>query len=502
MITKRQYLLNKECKKELWLSHHKNDEATPISDFQKLLSEESRKVKALAKQYFPKTFDCSTMSGRSADITKRALDDGHSILMNAFFQKNDLCCEVDLLTKENDEYSIYEVKAAKEWKKEFLSEAIFAKHVLSLCGMNIKRVYAMYINKNYVRNGDIDVHDFFTVKDITNEVDEIPNGQITREIDEMRNVLAKTNEISVPFAKTCKECQFHDYCTRNLPKDNITTINNIDSGKAYSLINQGIITVGNYLNQGCVFSKLRQKVQADCIVSGRKTPIYDVKEIQGFLNKIFYPVCFLDFETMNEAIPPFNNAHPFEMIPFQYSLFVKMSEDTKLYYKEYLGDKLDCAYDLAKRLIEDIPENATIIAYHSSTEKGIITKLAEKYPDLHDELTKRTKHIVDLLDPFKEGYYYHPKQGKDNSIKVVMPALCPKMADAYSKLPCVHKGDQASAMFPKMFMMGEKEYKETREGMLEYCKLDSLSMVEILKVLYRICRKGKKPSPRKKKTIA
>ena len=41
-------------------------------------------------------------------------------------------------------------------------------------------------------------------------------------------------------------------------------------------------------------------------------------------------------------------------------------------------------------------------------------------------------------------------------------------------------------MFPKLMNMEGNEYKETREGMLKYCELDTWSMVEILKVLYKV----------------
>ena len=84
----------------------------------------------------------------------------------------------------------------------------------------------------------------------------------------------------------------------------------------------------------------------------------------------------------------------------------------------------------------------------------------------------------------KKGYYYDPKQGGSNSIKQVLPALCPGMKDAYKNLDIIHNGGEALTYFHKMIHTKDKEEKERiRNSMLKYCELDTLSMVEILKVL-------------------
>ncbi|MDY5983198.1 MAG: hypothetical protein SPJ17_05830 [Anaeroplasma sp.] len=60
------------------------------------------------------------------------------------------------------------------------------------------------------------------------------------------------------------------------------------------------------------------------------------------------------------------------------------------------------------------------------------------------------------------------------------------MKNAYHNLSVVHKGDEALIIFFKMLELKEKdnnEYERIRKGMLEYCELDTKSMVEILAVL-------------------
>ncbi|MCQ2776600.1 MAG: DUF2779 domain-containing protein [Bacilli bacterium] len=152
-------------------------------------------------------------------------------------------------------------------------------------------------------------------------------------------------------------------------------------------------------------------------------------------------------------------------------------------HKEFLADQYDDEYRLAKQLINDIPPHATVVAFHVSTEEGIIRKLAARFPDLKDQLLALTTNMVDLIDPFKQGYYYNPKQHGINSIKAVMPAMCPELEKAYKDLPTVHNGGEALTEFPKMLELTGQARQKSRDGMLAYCKQDTKSMVDVLNAL-------------------
>ena len=154
-----------------------------------------------------------------------------------------------------------------------------------------------------------------------------------------------------------------------------------------------------------------------------------------------------------------------------------------------MGDKLDCQRELAEQLCKDIPVDATPIAYNMTFEKTVLKHLAEQYPDLSEHLLAIRENMIDLLVPFKSGVYYDKAQGGSNSIKYVMPALCPEMAEAYHELPVVHNGGEALAMFPKLVKMTGKEYDGVRKGMLMYCCLDTLSMVKVLNKLWEESKK-------------
>ena len=69
------------------------------------------------------------------------------------------------------------------------------------------------------------------------------------------------------------------------------------------------------------------------------------------------------------------------------------------------------------------------------------------------------------------------------SIKYVLPSLVPEMEKAYKNLNSIQNGGDAMNAFPKLLTMSPEEKEETRTALLEYCKLDTLAMVEVLKKL-------------------
>ncbi|WP_229238106.1 hypothetical protein [Campylobacter volucris] len=54
---------------------------------------------------------------------------------------------------------------------------------------------------------------------------------------------------------------------------------------------------------------------------------------------------------------------------------------------------------------------------------------------------------------------------------------------AYNDLDLIHNGSEAMQSFEVMQNMSENERKAYHKALLEYCKLDTLAMVKILKHL-------------------
>ena len=492
MITKSDFMIFVNCQKQYWLTKNKEDLQKPITDDAKKHIEDGMKVGELARQYFDNTF----MAGRKKadktidveaqiEATKLGLANKYPCIAEASFKYQDLFCAVDLLKLDDDGgYSIIEVKATNEVKEDHFEDIAFQKYVLEKCGLRINGLYIMHLNHLYTRHGPIEPKMLLIADEVSNEKEVVETlNNLEYFLDQMRDTLKEKDEIELDLSPSCTDCPFYDYCHKDIPSPNALDINGFRKKKAYKFINSKIYSFADLLANGFTPTNLRQQVQIDAEITG-KNPIYNESDLKRFLNSIKYPLYHLDFETMNEAIPPVDGTHSYDQVPFQYSVHIEPSQGAECIHKEFLGDKLDCQRELAEQLCNDIPIDGTPIAYNMSFERTVLLRLAEQFPDLSKHLLAIRENMIDLLVPFKQGIYYDKAQGGSNSIKYVMPALCPEMAEDYHNLPVVHNGGEALAMFPKLVNMKGEEYQKTRDGMLAYCCLDTLSMVKVLNKLW------------------
>ncbi|MCQ3915193.1 MAG: DUF2779 domain-containing protein [Mycoplasmoidaceae bacterium] len=255
------------------------------------------------------------------------------------------------------------------------------------------------------------------------------------------------------------------------------------------MIENGIITFQNVLDNKERLAEFKvklnhyQMIQMQTHLAKDAKPYVNKEIINHFFQTLKFPLYHLDFETMNEAVPPFDGAGCYQQIPFQYSLHIQEAINGKTIHKEFLADKLDSEYELAKQLCKDIPLNAMSVSYNMTFEKTVLKHLATRFPDLSAHLMNIHDHMIDLLVPFRDCCFYSVKQNGSNSIKFVMPAICPQTAQAYHNLKQVHNGGEALTLFPKMLKMDETSKLEARTNMLAYCKQDTLSMVDVLNAL-------------------
>lgn len=380
---------------------------------------------------------------------------GANCIAEASFKYDDLFCAVDLLKKDNAGYSIYEVKSSLDIEEHQLADVAFQKYVLEKCGLKINHIYILYPNREYIFNKKLDLNEYFIAECVDDNVDVFENLEnMDNSINDIRKLLKSSEPLTI-FNNKCKECAFREHCLKGLPMDNVSILNGI---VFYKYFNKGIITVEDYVNRK-EYKKSKnkmRKLQVESILNKATSPLIDKDSLKEFIDNIKYPLYHLDFKTTSLIIPKVDGFRPGESYPFQYSLHIEYDDGT-LEHKEFLGDELNPTRALAEQLIRDIPEDTQLIAYHASTEINVVKYLAKKYPDLSKELLNLANNFIDLLDAFKMGYYYDPKQGSSNSIKIVMLALCPHMEDAYYNLPVIHNGEEAKAEYIKLLEVKGKD---------------------------------------------
>ena len=486
-ISKSRYTLYRQCPKALWLKTYKLEEAI-VSDALQQRFEAGNVVGDLAMGLFGDFTEVTayTPDGRldlrkMVEETRKCLDEGVDVICEASFFFNGGYCAVDILKKENGGYAIYEVKSSTDADKEvYAQDVAYQKYILENNGINVSGTYLVCINSDYVLNGELDIHELFQIQDISEAVaNEYPlvKSQVEEAKKMLSNIDEEPNEDLDVHCHKPYDCAFWQYCSRHLPKQSVFNLYRLNFDKKIAHYQQGIITYEQLREEEL---NEKQRMQVECSLND--TIFINNVEIREFLNILSYPLYFLDFETIQPVIPEFQGTHPYQQIPFQYSLHYIEEPNGELKHKEFLGvSGEDPRRALAEQLCKDIPMNVCTTAYNKAFECTRLKELAETYPDLSEHLLNIRDHIIDLLVPFQSGWYYVPAMGGSFSIKSVLPALFPNdpELDYHNLEGCVHNGGEAMNIFPKIKDMSPEDQQAARHSLLKYCELDTYAMVKV-----------------------
>ena len=486
-LSKSLYTKGIQCRKALWLKKYKKEVLSAPDDSALARFETGNEVGELACKLFPNGVEIpyTTNFDEMIKQTVEHVKNGMRYIYEATFSFDDILVLVDVLAIDENGISIYEVKSSSSVKDIYVHDTSIQYYVLKQLGYHINTANVVHINSSYVRADSLELEKLFTIVDITNEVVSLQEN-IPAVLKEFETILEdKINEPNIDIGKHCHYpyvCDAKEYCwktQRNIPDYSIFNIFNLGSKKQIEMYSQGIKNIEDVPEDFNMTANQKSAVEN----YKSKETFVDKEKIKEFIDTLTYPIYHLDFETFQQSVPLWKGISPYAQIPFQYSLHIEQ-EDGTLTHKEYLAvDGIDPRENIAKRLIQDIPSDVTVLAYNMSFEKGVITKLAESYPDLSAHLLSINENMKDLMVPFQKKYYVTASMNGSYSIKYVLPALVPQFAKAYKELDGVQNGTQAMNAFANMNKMKEIEKQKIRTSLIEYCKLDTLAMVKILEVL-------------------
>ena len=496
MLSKSKYCAFVQCPRNLWLRTHKPELAAQNSSLDARM-ERGNEIGDLAMQLFGDfvevtartadgTMDLSKMISRTNDLILQ----GQQVICEASFSYNGNYCAVDILKRENGGYAIYEVKSSTHVSEIYATDIAYQKYVLEHCGVEVTGTYLVCLNNEYVFDGVLDIHKLFKIVDMADMVSE-HYLQVEGNVAAANDIIEDPIEPLYGLSEGCNKpypCEFWEHCSSHLPEPCIFDVYKIPFSKKIEYYNSGIITYEDIKKTKEIDNHIRS-LQINHALSDLGTYV-DKKGIKKFLDTLSFPLYFLDFETMQLAIPQFVGTVPYEQITFQYSLHYLESPEGELKHTEFLGvSGEDPRRALSEQLCRDIPMNVCTLAYNKGFECGRIKELAAAFPDLADHLLNIADNIKDLIIPFRAGHYYNRAMGGSFSIKSVLPAIYPDDPSLdYHNLEGVHNGGEAMALFPLIKDLPPDEQAIARHNLLKYCELDTYAMVKVWEELVRVTR--------------
>jgi len=202
LLTKSKYLQGLQCSKLLWVSVNDKTRFPEVDAAQQQVFDTGTEVGELATTIFDgiKVPEDSFMD--NINKTKELLKENKP-LFEAGFMIDDLFSRADVLVPVGDEWDIIEVKSSTSVKDVNIHDVSFQKLVYEKSGLKIRKCFLMFVNKEYVRQGELNVSELFVKEDITSQVEEFSEG-LTERIEKMKKII-NSKEPAVAIGAHCSD---------------------------------------------------------------------------------------------------------------------------------------------------------------------------------------------------------------------------------------------------------------------------------------------------------
>lgn len=417
--------------------------------------------------------------GAALDTTRSLLNSAKPIF-EAGFSANGALAFADVMLphpKRQGSWHMLEVKSSTSVKDYHRLDAAIQAYVAKNSGVSLETISLAHIDNSFVYQGDGSYQGLLIENDLTQEAKD-REEEVERLIDAAQVIADAKEEPRLATGKYCQEpfeCGFLKYCQSQEPtaEHPATWLPRRRKKELVALVQNASVEMADVPDR---LLNEKQALVKDCTISG-ETHV-DWEGAQAALPSKEGDAYFMDFETGNLAVPIWRGVRPYQVIPFQFSVH-QMHADGELEHHEFLDvSGHDPSRGFAEGLLDACGNIGPIFVYNAAFEKARVSELADRFPDLFDQLTSINNRVFDLYRITQE-YYYHPDQQGSWSIKKVLPTIAPHLG--YGDLEGVQDGAAAMEVFEEAIsdQTTESRKEEIRRQLLEYCKLDTLALVEI-----------------------
>lgn len=498
-LSKSQYTRGLQCHKSLWLYRNRRDLIPAVGDGQQMIFDQGQVVGLLAHQRFPGGVliaEDHTQSTEAVASTLAANKAGARAIYEAGAIHENVLVRADIIvrTKDKKAWDLIEVKSSTEVKDVYLHDVAVQRYVLKGAGFPIRKCFLMHINNEYVRKGKIDPKAFFALTDVTEEAIALQKT-VPTQLRAMQAMLARPKAPSTEIGAQCfnpYECGFTDHCWSKVPDYSVFDLGGARFEKKIAWWRKGIKSVAAIPDEDL---SRAQSIQVK--VAKSKRSHIDLDGISEALDELEYPLYFLDFETVNPALPPYDGLRPFQQLTFQASVHVLRRKGGVLGHEEFLDDgRQDPRRGMIAFLTRVIGPKGTIVAYNKGFEGNCLKELAQIDARRAKQLLSMKERLWDLGGPFRSSNYVHPKFQGSWSIKKVLPTLIPSMT--YEGMP-IHDGGGAQVAYANLMSgkLSAAETQKTLKDLRAYCGQDTMAMVQLLRHMEAMVAPTRSGSSRK-----
>jgi hypothetical protein len=381
-ISKSDFMLFCEAPRHLWAKKHSLLHSE-LSPFAELLIRQGYSVEELAQDYLAQTV--------------LAANPGWQLIWQETYADGAYQVRVDglIFKPETGAYNLYEIKSSTGVDKEHIYDVTFQALILDH-QLTLDQVYIIHLNKEYTLYEALDLSQLFILEDVSEKVEALKS-----DVDILRQAaLEVVLTDSLDGIEPCwspNDCPCPQLCHANLPDFSIFDIPRLSKLKKQELLDAGI-TAARDIPDSFGLNPRQNLVRERARTN---TEHLNRSALHTELERLAFPLYFLDYETCNSAIPMYPGYHPQQQIVFQYSLHRLDRPDGEPVHREHLSASCDePSLSLLEQLSTDIGDHGTVIVWNKAfeaTRNKDMGLISPQYAGFLENLNQRIYDLGEII---------------------------------------------------------------------------------------------------------
>ena len=306
ILSKSTYIKGEQCEKALFLIKNRPFLRDKLSMEQRAKFKRGVDVGLLAQQYFPGGINMtpsspSQFSKKVVETLKNLTNPAVNVMYEAVFQYDDTLIMLDIIVRDGDKWRAIEVKSSLSISQTYMKDAALQYYVLKGCEVPISDIQLMYVNADYVRNGELDLKQLFVFQSIKDYAEQYQDA-IAKNIAHFKDIIKQPHSPKIAIGNQCDSpyrCEFHGHCWKDVPNE---------ADKPYTIDYKTLYDLIGDKNQSTAFLNLLFYRPAVPLFDGDKPYTefvigFSILSNNGSYDSIYNWHCLDDLSRWKESLP-------------------------------------------------------------------------------------------------------------------------------------------------------------------------------------------------------
>lgn len=405
ILSKSTFIRGLQCHKSLYLYKKRYYLRDRLSTEQQARFKRGTEVGVYARQLFSGGIDLSPPTpfqyAAAVEKTREMTAIKTPVIYEASFRHNGVLVVLDILEYREGKWFGYEVKSSIKVSETYMMDAALQYYVISGSGIELSDLFIIYMNMDYVLEGDLVPEALFTRISVLEESMK-RKDLIEQEIIKLIAVTKLTKSPAIEIGRHCNypyPCDFIGHCWKHIPENSIFDLCWLSDEQKFKLYEKGILypkdIPAGFLSDPSQNDKLQAHLKGNIIA--------DNPFINDFINEIQHSPVFLITWYHAPAIPVFEHTRPYEKLPFYMAAGIITEPVSGISIKTRYFDPNAHPAEVYHELIAELLRyTENFIVYNDESLVGIMNNfISSRKPE-------NKPKIYDLSEIANKNHFYHP----------------------------------------------------------------------------------------------